>query len=56
MAEYAIRPIIVSCACTNTGPQVLLWRVPENFTLRPDVDPEEVQDVAPVGKLNGHPK
>ncbi|KAH8427099.1 coronin [Aspergillus melleus] len=36
--------------------RVLLWRVPENFTLRPDVEPDQVQDIAPVGKLNGHPK
>ncbi|RAL13865.1 coronin [Aspergillus homomorphus CBS 101889] len=36
--------------------RVLLWRVPEGFTLSPDVDPDEIQDVAPVGKLSGHPK
>ncbi|GFF33457.1 coronin-like protein crn1 [Aspergillus udagawae] len=36
--------------------KVLLWRVPEGFTLRPDVEPDEVQDIAPVGKLSGHPK
>ncbi|EAW14297.1 coronin [Aspergillus clavatus NRRL 1] len=36
--------------------KVLLWRVPEGFTLRPDVDPEEIQDIAPIGKLSGHPK
>ncbi|BCR96572.1 coronin [Aspergillus luchuensis] len=36
--------------------KVFLWRVPENFTLRPDLDPDEIQDVAPVGKLSGHPK
>ncbi|THC93942.1 hypothetical protein EYZ11_006589 [Aspergillus tanneri] len=36
--------------------RVLLWRVPENFTLRPDVDPDDIQDIAPVGKLSGHPK
>ncbi|KAA8643999.1 coronin [Aspergillus tanneri] len=34
--------------------RVLLWRVPENFTLRPDVDPDDIQDIAPVGKLSGH--
>ncbi|KAB8069773.1 hypothetical protein BDV29DRAFT_45061 [Aspergillus leporis] len=36
--------------------KVLLWRVPEGFTLRPDVDADEIQDIAPVGKLSGHPK
>ncbi|KAJ5179944.1 Actin-binding protein [Penicillium capsulatum] len=36
--------------------KVFLWRVPDNFTLRPDVDPDDVQDIAPVGKLSGHPK
>ncbi|EIT75120.1 actin-binding protein Coronin, containing WD40 repeat protein [Aspergillus oryzae 3.042] len=36
--------------------KALLWRVPENFTLRPDVDLDHVQDIAPVGKLSGHPK
>ncbi|KAE8356391.1 hypothetical protein BDV28DRAFT_127236, partial [Aspergillus coremiiformis] len=36
--------------------KVLLWRVPENFTLRPDVDLDDIQDVAPVGKLSGHPR
>lgn len=36
--------------------QVYLWRVPEGFTVRPDVDADDVQDIAPVGKLSGHPK
>ncbi|OOF99383.1 hypothetical protein ASPCADRAFT_203145 [Aspergillus carbonarius ITEM 5010] len=36
--------------------KVMLWRVPENFTLHPDVDADEIQDVAPVGKLAGHSK
>ncbi|CAG8151342.1 unnamed protein product [Penicillium salamii] len=36
--------------------KVLLWRVPENFTVRPDVNADDVQDLAPVGKLSGHPK
>ncbi|KAJ5856640.1 uncharacterized protein N7529_010584 [Penicillium soppii] len=36
--------------------KVLLWRVPENFTVRPEVDSEEIKDLAPVGKLSGHPK
>ncbi|KAI9691673.1 MAG: Coronin-like protein crn1 [Bathelium mastoideum] len=31
--------------------QVFLWRVPENFTLRTEDEPE---DVEPVGKLSGH--
>ncbi|PYH96099.1 coronin-like protein crn1 [Aspergillus ellipticus CBS 707.79] len=36
--------------------KVFLWRVPENFSLHADIDPDEIQDVAPVGKLAGHPK
>lgn len=36
--------------------QVLLWRVPENFTVRSDADPDDIKDIAPVGKLTGHPK
>ncbi|KAJ5369706.1 uncharacterized protein N7496_005798 [Penicillium cataractarum] len=36
--------------------KVFLWRVPENFTVRPDVDADDIQDIAPVGKLAGHPK
>lgn len=34
--------------------QVFLWRVPEGFSLRTDA--EEVTDIAPVGKLSGHPR
>ena len=36
--------------------KVFLWRVPENFTLRPDVPADDIRDVAPVGKLSGHPR
>ena len=36
--------------------KVFLWRVPDNFTLYSDLKPDEIQDVAPVGKLSGHPK
>ncbi|KAJ5129934.1 uncharacterized protein N7515_005973 [Penicillium bovifimosum] len=36
--------------------KVLLWRVPENFTVRPDVNSDDIQDLAPIGKLSGHPK
>ncbi|KAJ5163973.1 uncharacterized protein N7500_005803 [Penicillium coprophilum] len=36
--------------------KVLLWRVPENFTVRPDTDADNIQDLAPIGKLSGHPK
>ncbi|KAJ5083879.1 coronin-like protein crn1 [Penicillium alfredii] len=36
--------------------KVFLWRVPEDFTVRPDVAADDVQDIAPVGKLSGHPK
>ncbi|CAP80933.1 Coronin-like protein [Penicillium chrysogenum] len=36
--------------------KVLLWRVPENFTVRPEADADDIKDLAPVGKLSGHPK
>ncbi|KAF3482649.1 coronin-1C [Arthroderma uncinatum] len=34
--------------------QILLWRVPEGFTLHTDA--AEVEDIAPIGRLPGHPK
>ncbi|OQD70249.1 hypothetical protein PENDEC_c025G01991 [Penicillium decumbens] len=36
--------------------KVFLWRVPENFTVRPDAEADDIKDIAPVGKLSGHPK
>ncbi|OJJ47310.1 hypothetical protein ASPZODRAFT_159217 [Penicilliopsis zonata CBS 506.65] len=36
--------------------KVFLWRVPEGFTLHPNCEPDEIQDIAPVGKLSGHPR
>jgi coronin-1B/1C/6 len=36
--------------------KVFLWRVPDGFTLYSDLKPDEIKDVAPVGKLSGHPK
>ncbi|EED19817.1 actin-binding protein, putative [Talaromyces stipitatus ATCC 10500] len=36
--------------------KIFLWRVPDNFTIRPDVEPDQIQDISPVGKLSGHPK
>lgn len=36
--------------------KVFLWRVPDGFTLHSDLKPDEVKDIAPVGKLSGHPK
>ncbi|RMZ81629.1 hypothetical protein DV737_g2365, partial [Chaetothyriales sp. CBS 132003] len=36
--------------------KVFLWRVPENFSLRLDIPADAVEDIAPVGKLSGHPK
>ncbi|KAL4933331.1 coronin [Aspergillus undulatus] len=36
--------------------RICLWRVPEGFTLSPDVDADDIEDVKPVGKLSGHPK
>ncbi len=36
--------------------KVFLWRVPENFSLKLDIPADEIEDIAPVGKLSGHPK
>ncbi|KAJ5777618.1 hypothetical protein N7520_000864 [Penicillium odoratum] len=36
--------------------KVFLWRVPDNFTVRPDLDADDIQDIAPVAKLSGHSK
>ncbi|KIW88552.1 uncharacterized protein Z519_10598 [Cladophialophora bantiana CBS 173.52] len=36
--------------------KVFLWRVPDEFTLHLDLPADEIQDIAPVGKLSGHPK
>ncbi|EXJ64682.1 hypothetical protein A1O7_01020 [Cladophialophora yegresii CBS 114405] len=36
--------------------KVFLWRVPDDFTLHIDLPADEIQDIAPVGKLSGHPK
>ena len=36
--------------------KVFLWRVPDGFTLHSDLKPDEVKDIAPVGRLSGHPK
>ncbi|KAJ5489762.1 Coronin-like protein crn1 [Penicillium diatomitis] len=36
--------------------KIFLWRVPENFTVRPDCEADDIKDIAPVGKLTGHPK
>ena len=36
--------------------KVFLWRVPDDFGLRLDVPVDEVKDIAPVGKLSGHPR
>ena len=36
--------------------KVFLWRVPDGFTLYSDLKPDEIKDIAPVGKLSGHPK
>ncbi|KAJ5613360.1 hypothetical protein N7510_006554 [Penicillium lagena] len=43
-------------ASSSDDGKVLLWRVPENFTVRSDADPDDIKDIAPVGKLTGHPK
>ncbi|KIV90484.1 hypothetical protein PV10_07786 [Exophiala mesophila] len=36
--------------------KVFLWRVPDDFTLHLDIPADEIEDIAPVGKLSGHPK
>ncbi|KAK2756678.1 Coronin-like protein crn1 [Arachnomyces sp. PD_36] len=36
--------------------KVFLWRVPEGFTLNSDAEPDEILDIAPVGRLSGHPR
>ncbi|KAI5286894.1 Coronin-like protein crn1, partial [Ascosphaera aggregata] len=37
--------------------KIFLWRVPDDFTCRVPVDdPEEIKDIAPVGKLQAHPR
>ncbi|KAL4891797.1 hypothetical protein BDV59DRAFT_181008 [Aspergillus ambiguus] len=36
--------------------KVFLWRVPEDFSVVPDVPSDDIRDVSPVGKLSGHPK
>ncbi|KAJ5949320.1 hypothetical protein N7454_000904 [Penicillium verhagenii] len=36
--------------------KIFLWRVPDDFTVRPDLDADDIQDIAPVGKLSGHSK
>lgn len=33
---------------------MFIWKVPDNFTVRPDVKPEEIKDVEPIAKLLGH--
>ncbi|KMP05630.1 Coronin-like protein crn1 [Coccidioides immitis] len=41
-------------ASSSEDGKVFLWRVPEGFTLHTDAD--QVNDIAPVGKLSGHPR
>ncbi|KAI5299029.1 Coronin-like protein crn1, partial [Ascosphaera pollenicola] len=42
-------------ASASDDGKVFLWRVPDNFSCRPPVeDPDQIQDVAPVGRLQGH--
>ncbi len=36
--------------------KIFLWRVPDGFTLHSDLPADDIKDVAPVGKLSGHPK
>jgi coronin-1B/1C/6 len=39
-------------ASASDDGKVFLWQVPEDFALRTEA--EEIEDVAPIGKLSGH--
>ncbi|KAI1912283.1 Coronin-like protein crn1 [Ophidiomyces ophidiicola] len=41
-------------ASSSEDGKIFLWRVPDGFTLHSDAD--SVSDIAPVGKLSGHPR
>lgn len=36
--------------------KIALWKVPEDFTVRPDTKPDNVEDILPINKLPGHPR
>ncbi|KAL3461580.1 hypothetical protein BJX64DRAFT_260471 [Aspergillus heterothallicus] len=36
--------------------RICIWKVPDEFTVTPDVHADDIQDIAPVSKLSGHPK
>jgi len=53
--EYGRNPFNDSLLASGSDDgKVFLWRVPDDFTLHSDLKPDEIQDVAPVGKLSGH--
>jgi coronin-1B/1C/6 len=36
--------------------KIFLWRVPDDFTLYSNLNPDDIEDIGPVGKLSGHPR
>lgn len=36
--------------------KVFIWRVPKDFTVHSALKPDDIQDVAPISKLSGHPR
>lgn len=43
-------------ASASDDGKVALWKVPDNFTVRPDLKPNDVEDIQPISKLPGHPR
>ena len=43
-------------ASASDDGKIALWKVPEGFTVRPKVKPDEVEDISPVSRLSGHPR
>ena len=49
-------PSSFACSSPSHLFQVFLWRVPEGFTLHSDIPADDIKDIAPIGKLSGHPR
>ena len=43
-------------ASASDDGKIALWKVPQDFSVRPNVKSDEVEDVSPVSKLSGHPR
>ena len=43
-------------ASASDDGKVALWKVPQDFTLRPNKKPDDIEDVQPISKLSGHPR